>query len=385
MTQDVVAHGDDAGPRSRRGLATGLAALLALVAIGVVAHRHSTSAAPRPVPSVSPTPTTPARDGTLVRRPALGRALGVLLGGGTPGWVVDTGAGVNAFTAAGGPEFAEVLVGWCRSSLLFEDTAGDVYRPDGTPLTGGLTLPVHDVEVGVNGDPGLLRIADAETRAGLLSGGGATSPTPSTTPRHCTDIAWPPLPPSAPTIEQAARAFRRVTGRYVATTESFAFCPAPRGGNCHGNEWDTYAVPSLPPGDLASEYVWEGGYLIRADGARGTFRAVRLPDARLVRRSHVGVSAVAGIVQLANDQAGRHVIRFLREGNPPGPARDYVVRLDAEIYLGRGYTGLGQPRGTFATFRRFLAAASDTAPTVWLVLDARGQVIRIAAERTSAP
>ncbi len=56
----------------------------------------------------------------------------------------------------------------------------------------------------------------------------------------------------------------------------------------------------------------------------------------------------------------------------------YTLAPDAEVYLGGGVTGLGKPRGTPETLREHLAAAQPYAgPPLWLVLDARGRVIRV--------
>jgi hypothetical protein len=58
------------------------------------------------------------------------------------------------------------------------------------------------------------------------------------------------------------------------------------------------------------------------------------------------------------------------------------VRADAELFLGRGYTGLGQPHATLATLRRFLHDNDGAVPSMWLILDARGRVQRITIDST---
>ena len=153
-------------------------------------------------------------------------------------------------------------------------------------------------------------------------------------------------------------------------------------------------------------YLWEGDFVVRG-GQDGGRTAARLPGVRLVRREAVGVNVVAGLPGAVEDDGrGGAVLRLNplrhRDGHsvddspagapatvPPwatevlsdvrGGTRAYPLRKDVVLHLGYGFTGLGQPHGTVATLRRWLAAPGPP-KVLWLVLDARGRVLRAVAQ-----
>jgi hypothetical protein len=381
-------------------VAVGVAALLLLLGAVVVARRDAAAdrrheARPTPSPSASPSPSgidDPEPDSsafTIVTKPAAGGVAGVRFARDEPGFVLaDPDGDYTALAAIGGPKHAEVLVGWCPSAHAFQDATGRYrYRRDGIPYDPGPRLARRLVRVSRQDVRYLAVDADPGVRVVSSDPGGEGTASDRVRPPACRPgaVVWPPLPGRATTMEGAAGSFRRVTGRYVATTESFAFCPGPpRGADCRSGGWEIYNTAGLPADDLASEYVYEGEFAILADGSNGTFRAVRLPAARLVRRSHVGVRAVRGILLSGRDAGGSYVVRLRPFGPPNGgvvaplPDRDYVVRADAQLFLGPGWTGLGQPHATLETLRRYVASATrDTQPELAAILDARGRVQRL--------
>jgi hypothetical protein len=395
VTGEVLQQGAES-PGSRRGVTVGLAALLLLLVAVVVARRDAAAdrrhdARPTPSPSASPSPSgidpEPDRTAlTIVTKPPAGGIASVLFARDEPGFVrAGRGGDYTALAAIGGPKHAEVLVGWCPSAQAFQDASGRYrYDRDGAPYGPGPGLARRRVEVSRQDVRYLAVDAAPALRPEPSSLGGVTAGNPLPACRSGA-VVWPALPGRATTMEGAAGSFRRVTGRYVATTESFAFCPGPpRGADCRSGGWEIYNTPGVPADDLASEYVYEGEFAILTNGSLGTFRAVRLPAARLVRRSHVGVRAVRGILLSGRDAGGSYVVRLRPFGPPNGgvtaplPDRDYVVRADAQLFLGPGWTGLGQPHATLATLRRYVASATrDTQPELAAILDARGRVQRL--------
>jgi hypothetical protein len=398
---EVVGWDDDGRPTTRRGALTALA-VIALLA-GVVALLRSVNgdppaATPTPAPSVAvshapPEPIVDAEpdpflDLTVARRPARRSVTRALFARDLPGFVASVEPNLVAVTAAGGPEHAETLVGWCPASRIFQDATG-TYRYDagGAPYGDWPRLPTRQVRPHA-GSGSLVDVSADETR--FASDGTAYARAgPGPPPCPARDLVWPPLPRHTRSVDRASPDARRIEGRYVITTDTMAFCPAEVGTDCRGGGWEVNGLPSLPPNDLASEYVYTGEFVVQARGETGTFRVIRLPAARLVRRTGIGVAAVHGVAgrTLRTHPAGG-VLSFLPYGDgdgssvvAPKPRRDYVVRRDAALYLGGGRTGLGLPKPTLATLRAYLADRQQDEPaTLWLILDRSGRVMRVVAD-----
>ncbi len=378
---EVLAHGTER-PRSRRGLAIGLAAVVALAGIALATQRDPApdAAPPRPSPSPrltpSPEPTEPFfREGEVaVPRPSIGDAAGLLLPGDLPGFVTAAGTDVTALEAVGGPAHAPVLIGWCTATHTFQDATGRYrYGLDGAPLGPGGPLRMYPARP----DP-------VEGRIVLVASAGprplrVEAPEGRESPGTCpsADLVWPPLPDRVATLEEAATdGARRFYGRYVVTIESRAFCTGPpateRG--CRASGWEVYEIPSLPVDDLASEYVYEGEFVVLPDPGTGDFLAVRLPASHLVRRRGTGVRAVEVLGLEVAEAGGGPVLRYITP-HPDAPRRELALRDDVRVVLGLGRTGLGQPRATVATLRRFLVAEQPVLLAV--LLDADGRAVRV--------
>jgi hypothetical protein len=222
-------------------------------------------------------------------------------------------------------------------------------------------------------------------------------------------LTYPPLPPRTASVHDTLTGYRLVHGRYVVTTETRAFCAAARPTGCADQGWEDYGPgrdQSLPSGDLAGSYTWEGDFVVRADPQNGDLDVVMTPGVRLVSRERVGVAVRVGLAHETYWQDGLLHLRFnpmraddgsAPDDSPPGRPetvdpwpypmtdvrgglRDYAVRTDADIVIGEGITGLGRPRGTPTTLRRFLGKHPSAGPALWLVLDARGRVLRVVVE-----
>jgi hypothetical protein len=218
-------------------------------------------------------------------------------------------------------------------------------------------------------------------------------------------LVLPRLPPRVTSLTQTQRSYGLMDGRYVVTTETRAFCPRTRARGCADAGWENNGLPVLPPGDLAGSYTYEGDFVAHADPTTGEFFVGRLPGARLVRREYVGATVRVGYALDARDSGGvlhllfdpyRHERGTPPDDSPPGPprsnhrtwltdvrggVRDYVVRDDLQVFIGAGVTGLGLPRGTAATLRGFVRdGLAEDGPALWVVLDARGRVLRVVAD-----
>lgn len=414
MTPEVLAQGEEKPPRRPLPLAIGLAAVVALLAYGLVASRDAARErdarpAPLPVPS-SPSPDrpdVPRRDPFVdvvsVPLPPRGAVRGVLLAEGVPGFVVGMGNGAAyALHAVGGPLNDQVLLGWCAASGTFEDAAGTYrYRRDGGVVENGLGLarpPVRPdvfnkgrIEVGVT---------DGPTGGDVDRGDGTRCAGP---------LAYPPLPPAVKAVHDATGSYYRVRGRYVVSTERAAFCAAVRATGCADQGWERYGPGSewtLSPDDLVGSYTWEGRFLVRTD-LGGGISVIRLADSRLVRRESVGAEKRIGVPVATYVRDGvlhlrfnpfRHASGTPGDDSPAGPPpvvldewatvmedvrggiRDYVVRRDAEIVLGFGLTGVGAPAQTGQTLGRWVRAQRRRAvpEPLWLILDGQGRVLRAA-------
>lgn len=412
MSADVLAYGDDGDGRPPRGRSRALTAGLAvavLVGGGVAYARTRDKPAPRrpagwtdyPPMTADPLVHDPPADQTFadavaVPRPGPHAVEPASLAGGAPGFVVAIDPNYQAYDAFGGPEHAPVLVGWCAPLRTFQDaTATYVYDAGGASYDGGPGLPRHDVrddplsgnalEVAVGADRYFTRVQHRQKR-----------PCPA-------PLAYPPLPGPASSVHATEGRYAVVHGRYVVTTETAAFCAAVRPTGCADQGWERFApntAITLPPGDLAGSYTWEGDFVVRASATDGSLTVVRKPETRLVREERVGVAVRVGIVHSTYRSGGLLHLRFnpMRgtNGSPPddspggtpqesprsdlmsdvrGGLRDYAVRADADIVIGQGITGLGLPKGTPETLRTFLARRAADAP-LWLVLDDRGRVLR---------
>jgi hypothetical protein len=417
VTPDVLAYGDDERPP--RHLPRPLVALAAVAVLvgGGVAYAHTRDHAhPRATRSFTGYPTetaTPGEpietfdddpqyaDALTVPRPAPNSVTGVLFADGTPGFLVGRSPNFWAVDAAGGPPHARVLVGWCAPLGTFQDAAGTVvYDAGGVAFTNTDTLAKHAVRA----DP------DSGTRVQIAPDGlSYTSPPGHDRAQHPCPAALtlPPLPDRTTDVHETSVAHRLVHGRFVVTTETVAFCAAVRPTGCADQGWERFAPGTpvtLPPGDLAWSYTWEGDFLVHADATDGTLSVIRMPDARLVGREHVGVSVRLGLPHGTYRSGGllhlrlnpmRHVSGTPGDDSPPGPVeqgwpglmddvrgglRDYVVAPDADIVIGQGVTGLGLPKGTPDTLRRWLLRQKQGDVALWVVLDARGRAIRVVAE-----
>lgn len=415
MTDDVLAYGDEKPPHRWPRSLTVFAVVGALVAGGVAVaatrgsrprHRPGSTGytSPTPDPVLDQVPVDDRfADAISVRRPADGSVIPLLMPGDVPGFLASRPPNWYALVAAGGPAFAPVLVGWCAPQRTFQDrSASYVYSADGAPFSPGPTLARATVRAHP-GDGHLLDIA-ADAERGLAPRAMARP-----TVRCPVALTYPPLPPRTTNVHATLNAHRLVRGRYVVTTENRAFCAAVRPSGCADQGWEEYGPGGeqmLPPGELAGSYTWEGDFLVRADSRSGALAVIRMPTARLVRREQVGVAVRVGIARGTYVEDGvvhlrfnpmRHVSGTPGDDSPPGPPEqgvdrpdlmadirggviDYVVRADADIVLGEGVTGLGQPRATPDTLRRFIVAHPNGEPPLWLILDPRGRVLRVVAE-----
>lgn len=415
MTAEVIAQGDDERPPRRpASVVVGVAALVALVAYGISAARDGE---PEPAARPSPTPSLgwteypgfprgevvdPFREVVSVQVPTGLPVTAALLPGGVPGFVlVRADATPYALHAIGGPFHDQVLLGWCEPTRTFEDAAGTYrYDAEGAAVVSGAGLvrpPVRpdpdddrNVEVGLAGDPAFGQVTPARA--------GTRCPVP---------LTFPPLPGPVESVHDAVGRFKRVRGRYVVSSERAAFCAPVKESGCADQGWERYGPRTpmtLPGSDLAGSYTWEGRFLVRA-GTDGDISVVRLADARLVRRETVGVDTRIGLPVATYTEDGvlhlrfnpfRHASGTPDDDSPPGPppvqldswanvmedvrggVRDYVVRKDAEIVLGFGVTGIGAPAQTGTTLTRWVRAQRRraTPEPLWLVLDARGHVLR---------
>ena len=413
MTEDVLAHGDDrdGGP----GRAVGVAVTLALVGLAAVAVTRSAAerpdarpSPPPPLPTVGPSFSRPVPPGdggwftryVTVRRPPPGVLRAVLLHDDVPGFLVPGDELPMAVDAVGGPDHAPALVGWCAASRTFQDASGTyVYDEYGNAADGGRSLGRYLVRRHP-ADPLRLDVsADVEySRADAVGAARA--------PRCRRPLYYPTLPERAGTVHDTIHGHRVLRGRYVVTTETRAFCAATARAGCEAQGWEQFGA-GLPPGDLAGSYTYEGSFVVRGFTG-GDLRVVRLPDARLLRRERVGAANRIGLAYDVRRAGGSYVLRFNpmrhvsgrpRDDSPPGKRvapsgrwrhlmRDasaelvtYRLRPDVEVVLGAGYTGLGKARGTARTLDRFLRRPDNRRHALWLVLDDRGHVLRVVAER----
>jgi hypothetical protein len=419
---EVLGQGDERPPRRFGSLLAGAAAV-AVLAIGVAGAlrspaRPAAGPSPTPSPSVSSfdagwteyppgDPPTAEPDGddfeefVSAHDPGDGSVTPLLLPDNTPVLLVSDGGTPVAYEAIGGPEHARVLLGWCPDTTLWDRPGGDYGYLGGLPTVAGLgplrTYPVRDSTPRGHVDIGLVP-------GTTQPGGGVVG-----LENRCEGkrLSYPPLPPRATSFQETATGYRLMTGTYVVTTETRAFCLGSRPDGCQATGWEEYGPHSvLPPGDLASSYTWQGDFLVHADPNSGALTAVRTPRTSLVRREHVGVEVRAGWAAAYEERGGVLHLRFnpfatatTPDDSPPnvpprdsgrwpgyedvsGGVVDYALTRDAEVYLGVGYTGLGKPRGTPATLREYLRSRGPYGgPPLWLVLDARGRVIRVVAER----
>jgi hypothetical protein len=394
VTKDVLAHGDER-PGGSRGTLVGVVALLALAAGGIALARSGNDP-PRPVASPSPS-TSAGRTGdpaagpfarfVTVDRPGPGtRAAAVLLADDQPAFVIGAGDRLRALSAVAGPTHAAVLLGWCAGTESFQDASGR-YRYDsggvgGTGATTGAARALAEYAVRPHvGSPGRVDVGGPTARPpGIVVGGPVIGRCPAGT------LVLPPLPPRVSDLTGAAGRYRRSLGRYVVRTDSRAFCPEPLPLlRCATGGWEVDALPTLPPGDLASSYTYEGEFLVRTAPRSGDFDVVLLPASRLVAREGVGVRTVSGVPRTTRTAGGRFLLTIEPQA-PSGatpPAREYVVRSDVDVHLDRGVTGLGQPSGTTTTLRTYVAARGPSV-LFWLVLDARDRVLRVVAQPRSA-
>lgn len=418
MTGEVLSHGDDER-RSGAGRPLGVVVAIALLGIVGVAVGRSRSQ-PEAKPSPSPTAFTeypseapiddgaalepeedPFADYVTVARPPDGAVRAVLLPTGLPGFLVPDAGAPLAIEAIGGPSHAQVLLGWCAGSKTFQDAEGTVfYDATGAPLRAEYALERHAVRES-GGDPGRLDIGG---RGGV---GVMHQPGRPPAPGRCRAPLLPPkLPPRGESVHDTVNGYRVLRGRYIATTVSRAFCDVLTRTGCASRGWEEYYLRSLPPGDLAGSYTWEGDFVVRGD-SEGNLVVARLPGARLVARERVGVTARVGVAHGVDEGAGgaltlrfnpfRHRSGTPPDDSPPGPPEDnpdtsylmtdieggdrrYPMLAKAEVHLGDGVTGLGQPAGTPDTLRDWLRDEAHFQEALWIVLDAQGRVIRVVAD-----
>ena len=382
MTGEVLAQGDDERPRGS-GRAIGVVGALLLLAVLGVAVVRSREPAPeaRPTPPPSspshPDEEPPAIDplprkfASYVSVPADARSL--LLEDGTPVFLVPGDYDLPvAIEPVGGPEHAPVLLGWCAGTQTFQDASGTyLYSRDGRPAdeSGQLTfLEHHDVRVSPEHDS-MLDVDEAVSQVDTFD-----LPPPA---RKCSAPVFPELPKTVTDVHDTAPGLRVLRGRYVVTTETKRFCAVGSHPRCLAEGWEDYGY-GLPPDDLASTYVWEGRFLVHGSASTGRLTAVRV-EARLVARERVGVKVVFGFHVSAEvrGRGARLRVDHLDETGFSSGVKAYDVRSDAEVYLGRGITGIGFPRGTPATLVEHLLKQSRSKTRLVLVLDAAGKVMRV--------
>jgi hypothetical protein len=411
VSADVLAHGDDRPPGRTRGVLVGVAAVVALVTVGVVARSGGGTPRPAASPSASPTPdgvpggvedvvpvATYDRSVTVGEPPA-GGVLPVLLTRREPGFLVRDAVGsYHAYSALGGPDYAQVVVGWCSTRRSFQDPAAAYgYAVNGQSYDGLPSLVAHPVR---SAGAGRHEIGD-------FAGPDLRGTSRSARPRPCPDrLVMPPLPPRVTTLTQTQQSYGLMDGRLFVTTETRAFCERTAARGCAAAGWENNGLPVLPPGDLAGAYTYEGDFVAHADPTTGEFFVGRLPEARLVRREFVGATVRVGFALDARDVSGvphlyfdpyRYESGTPPDDSPPGPprsshgrswltdvrggVRDYAVRGDVQVFIGAGVTGLGLPRGTAVTLRDFVRdGKAEKGPPLWVVLDARGRVLRVVAD-----
>lgn len=412
MTEpEVLGQGDERAPRRYGSLLAGAAAV-ALLAIGVAGAMRSPerepAARPRPTPTTSSFPSgwtsypseEPFATYVSAVRPSPDEPTPLLLSGGIPLLLADTGGEVVAYELLGGPSYAPVLLGLCRAdgSLLAAD---DEYAylnglPSSRHLAPLRRYPVRDAPQADHVEIGL----EPES----VPTGGYVEFEPACEPD---DLLYPGLPEPVESLAAAGSAYVLMDGRYVVTSETRAFCPVSADGDCRSAGWEEYGPDAaLPPWDLAGSYTWQGTFLVHADPLDGSLTVARTRESRLVRRERVGVSVRVGWAESAYERGGALHLRFnpvrtndftadddSPEGEPRtlpkwyerftddlGGLRDLVLAPGAEVHL-PSITGIGRPRGTAEVLRSYLATATPYEdPPLWLVLDAKGRVIRVVGE-----
>ena len=379
MTEDVLAHGADERPGGS-GRLVGVVvavALLGVFGVAVARNRPVGDDRPAPAPSTSthaplPPPSRyvddPFAAGATFPMPAEAAVVGVLLPGDVPGFLVggDGDDLPEAFEAFGGPAHDRVVLGWCASSRTFQDDRRThVFDTAGQRADGGTALAFREVRLNA-ADPRSVDVAATTVRH------DEQPPRDLPVEPPCAGgLTYPPLPPTAEHVHQTIRGHRVVRGRYVVSTETTAFC-APVGPGCAAQGWEVHG-DALPPGDLAGSYTWEGRFVVRGDPDDGRLGVARLPGARLVKRERVGRRAMVGSATAVTTRDGVAYLRFSAVGEAE---RAYPIRPDVDLFLGPGFTGLGRPRGTPETLRRYLATTGRP-DTQWVVLDGADRVLRV--------
>ena len=368
----------------------GVVVALALLGVAGVAISRSRDARPEagwteyptrtPTPvliddaPVIQTPPDPFNESTTLvgTLPDVGDVRGIRLLDGAPGFLVG-GRGVpTAFAAFGGPDHARVLVGWCTGSRTFQDANGTyIYDENGAEYgdINTTNLPGYAVRGAIEGG---IEIAGISTLEAATSKPAAERP-----PRCPTALRYPDLPDRAESVHDTIEGFRVVNGRYVVTTESASFCSPVSKSGCAADGWEEYELSTLPGGDLAGSYTWEGDFVVHGD-RDGNLTAVRLPGTRLVSRTDVGTSAVLGHVnEVVREDPLTLRVSVLDEARMTDTEREVVVNADANVFLGDGHTGLGRPRGDAGTLREYLRDPPGGGALLWFVLDAKGRAIRV--------
>lgn len=408
---EVLGQGDERAPR-RLGTFVAGAAALALLAVGVAGALRS----PEGEPDARPTPTPSRVTGTAgwteyptedpfetyvgAVRPKQGSPTPLLLAGGIPILLTDQGGDVVAYELLGGPSYAPVLLGLCPADGSLVSPGGEYVYLDGLP-SGVDLAPLRRYPVRDSTEPDHVEIAlDPQPQPPPL----ATVALPPAC--EADDLVYPALPEPVDRLSAAGSAFVLMEGRYVVTTETRAFCPI--GADCRAAGWEAYGPhPVLPPWDRAGSYEWQGTFLVHADPRDGSLTVARTRESSLVRRERVGVSVRVGWVESSYERGGVVHLRFnavravdgtAADDSPGGdpriaPAwveeyvdergglRDYALAPGAEVHLAGGVTGIGRPRGTPAVLREHLKdVAPYDDPPLWLVLDAKGRVIRVVEE-----
>lgn len=384
MTEEVLAQGDD---EQRRGSGQAIGVAVALLLLAVVGVAIVRSREPAPEARPTPPPSSPSDPDEVLPTfepppPPFQSYVSVpvndtesfLLSDGTPVFLVPGDYDLPvAIAAVGGPEHAPVLVGWCARTQTFQDASGTyLYSRDGRPADEDdreLTfLPHHEVRVNPD-NATMLDVDEATSAVDTFD-----LPPPA---RKCAAPVFPELPETVTDVHDTSPGYRVLRGRYVVTTETRRFCALGSHPRCLAGGWEDYGYGLLPD-DLASTYVWDGRFLVHASAASGRLTAVRI-DARLVARERVGVEVVYGF-HVAAEVRGRGArlrVDVLQEDGLSGGVKRYDVRPDAEVYLGRGVTGIGFPRGTPETLVEHLLTDSGPPSRLVLVLDANGKVMRV--------
>jgi hypothetical protein len=349
-------------------------------------------------PDGEPTPVFPPPDAlvdefdtsVVLPAPPPGGVQPVTLTGGEPGFLLDRGDGeLLAVSAVAQVPRAPAVIAWCPLFGDFEDPSGDDrFSPRGwsyDEMSYATTYAVRPHP----GHPGQVEVAGT----GIEHGGPDVLT--DERPQRCPPdrLLRAPLPPFTSSLRSTG--WHRVHGSLRVVYQSARLCPArARCGQVDG--------AALGPADRAGVVEYAGDFLVH--GAGGSVLAARLPGLT-ERESRVGAAVRVGFVRRVVKDGGATALRFdacrWYTGSPaddsPGGrvrdvesfkgkvtdprdgTRDYPLRSGAEIWVANyadGPSSQTDPDGLADELGR----KSGRGLLVWVVLDARGRVMRVIEE-----